>query len=324
MRVIFLILLIVSVASCQKSNNDPLVEEKNDWRVTKIYTSTFDMLLVTLGNDSTYFTYDDQGRIKTMRYRVRAHGGGPSESNFDLLYSYEYDGNSEKIKRINRGDMVYDFTYDVSMKKLLSYSETGSSSKLAYTFKYNTGLNPSEYQFTRYYGSTPGEISDVKLTYSNDLLTQRNDSRYNGANIKEYKMQYNAKGNITRQTVVDNPGTVGKDTLRDISFNWITAPSTQMGKIQRIDMQPRQLIEEIGWAFYFSSYNLLTQFDLFNLLSNGEVLESYKWTKNISYMSSQINFKYELDSNHNISKIMGTVPNSSSRMEMLIEYEKIP
>lgn len=308
--------------------------QKPEWRVKKAFTSTTNIKHISRCLDTMTFIYDTLGRFSEVRYRLYAINNGLNNTNYTWYHKYdnkfEYAGKTELLKKIYTTNLSgvpeieTELIYDPSQTKViqtLMKNINGNTHKI-YDFLYNSQNQVRGYMFQQYYSASIIDTTKTNFEYKNGLLTKKVNVRHNGDNVNTFSYDYNAAGNTVFSLVLGQYGSLPPDTMRKIYFTWKPTITPNINKIKRPDSNIRDLSYE--WPnFYFSSYNLLVEFDIFNLTTNGELLNSYNFLYNrYTAMASKMNFQYQLDSNQNINKVIGTV-SGNSKMEMSIEYEKI-
>jgi hypothetical protein len=340
-----LLLINASLFSCTKpTNSDPnptkvdSVDQAPQWRIKQILSSTVNIRL-SRGFDTTYISYDSLGRFSSINYRALIYaytGTGTNigySANYTSTRNYEYLGNTEKIKKLylneNSGNqVVYEYFYNTAQTQLTRYylhTLAGTPQQDYIDLTYNNDKLVG-YKYLQHYSPTSIDTTVTNMTYANNLITKKQDVRYNGGNTNIFTYEYDAAGNTVYNLATGQYGNLPPDTLRKIYFTWKPSSTPNINKIKRPDRTFEEYINRVGILFYWPSFAYITEFDFFNLTSNGELLDSYNFTYNkYTTMVKTMKFQYELDSNQNISKITGTVPGSTTNasMEMKIEYEKI-
>lgn len=347
------LLLLVSfssfLSSCTKTDDTPVpVPEievpkpvKAEWRVKRTLTQSWNLKL-SYGFDTADFEYDQRGRVTDLKYRLRA-GSSPSSDAYTVIrhLRYEYVDTTEIIKRYMAvhpyglySAFIEDFTYDVTGLRYQTVKTYNTSEQSAeYRFHSYAGILPEKY--TYYYSSIPGywgDTSEFRNEYYNGLLVKKIEDNQPGVyTLNQFvtSYEYNEARNIkyTQRTHrgMYNPNKT--DTIRQIYFTWKPSPSPNTNKLKRLPM-PRSVYTNNGGGglFYFDSYALLNEVDIFSLAANGQVLTKSRVVRldHTNVNPGELNYEYELDANNNIGKIIGTSPFFNARFETTIEYEKIP
>ena len=346
---ILLLIINATIFSCTKpldaptgpdpdpTKTDSVVVQKPEWRIKKILTAT-NNIKMSLGYDTTYFTYDSLGRFSSIDYRIlmQSYDGSGTNISYSSYWTrkinYEYLGNTEKIKKEYVKDtggnpVVNEYFYNPTQTQLNRYNSQDQPTTFQQDYINLTYNNDklTGYTFLQHLSPTIIDTTVTTITYTNNLITQKQDVRYLVNSVKKFTYEYDAAGNPVYSWTTEAFGPLKPDTLRKIYFTWKPTTTPNINKLKRPD---RSFTENIyrGPNFYWQTYNFLSEFDIFNLTSNGELLNSYNWSLiKLNGSVKNMNFQYELDSDLNISKVTGTVPGDThnARMDMKIEYEKI-
>jgi hypothetical protein len=340
------LLLIINAGlfSCTKPHDSDLdptkidsVVQKPEWRIKKILTATTNIKL-SLGFDTTYFSYDSLGRFSSIDYRmlIQAYNGTGTTIGYSAYgtrtINYEYQGNTEKIEKEYVKDfggnlVVNEYVYNATQTQLNRYTSRNQATSLEQNYINLTNVNDklTGYTYIQHLSPTAIDTTVVTITYTQNLITKKQDVRYNGGNINKFTYEYNAAGNPVYSCNTGEYPPSKPDTLRKIYFSWKSTITPNINKLKRPDRSFMEIINR-GPTFYWQTYNYMPEFDIFNITSNGELLNSFDFSYDRFYgMVTKMSFQYELDSNQNISKVIGTVPGDThnARMDMSIEYEKI-
>jgi hypothetical protein len=333
----------ILLSGCTKTDGpetEVLPPIKPEWRVKRTYTQSWNLKL-SYGYDTADFDYDQRGRVTDLKYRLRA---GSSSSSYQETvirhFRYEYVDTTEKLKRYMGSPYGFysgfttDYTYDATGSRCnnIKIDYIGDQAS-EYRFHEYAGSLPVKYTF--YYSSLPGywgDTTEIMNEYNKGLLVKKTENRLRdiyGFNQTVTSYEYNEANNIKymQRTFRDLHTPNRTDTTRRINFTWKPSPSPNTNKLKRLP-QPYNYLSDNGGGglFYFDSYALLNEVDIFNLAVNGQVLSKSKVIRldHINLNPSEMDYEYVLDANNNIGKIIGTTPLSSARFETIIEYEKIP
>lgn len=329
--------IIIAVGSCSKSDSlkegtKPVV--KPEWRVKRTITQSSNLKL-EYGYDTADFAYDARGRLSDIRYRLRAGNTSGYVDKEQRHHRFEYVDTTDEIKKYAQllasgftTPSTTEYEYDASGK--LSFIQMAAPiSEWAAQYHFTQHSLNLPVKYTRLVSIIPGYYYDTTRTtldYLDGVLAKKVETRHNGININTSTYDYNAAGNIAYHLKIGQYVPNRPDTMRKIFFNWKSSPTPNINKLQPLPERYWTIMNnDVGGLFYFNSYSLLTEVDIYSLCTNGEVLANFKftWMRN-NILPSEMNFEYQLDANNNIGKIVGTAAKSSARFETVVEYERIP
>ncbi|MGE9310515.1 hypothetical protein ACLOAU_02660 [Niabella sp. CJ426] len=177
------LLIVTSIISCKKNDNNPQSHEKKVLLARTNATYTYDGSTMI-----TEYTYDDNGRIIS-----ELENKGTSNEQL-ITYTYDSKGNIAAQKFPNRGSLRIEYTYDNQNRMTSSqkYSTDGSmDEKRTYTYfddrieevlTYKSG-NSSKRLFT--YAADKKDIANFKLYTVNGRVWV--DNTYTYTTIKDPK-----------------------------------------------------------------------------------------------------------------------------------------